>query len=151
MRDIEREKEICGCLEKKLDKFKEYQNVTEHMKQTVCSNDEINEFSRLINKRQKYIGAIERINSYIEKMLKNSSVKIDNISHKYKKLIDEYLLSIKEIMLQVELMDKELVTVVAEQGERIKTELLNVRNKRQAARGYHTNKRYPPKFLDTRK
>ena len=54
-------------------------------------------------------------------------------------------------MTQVDLMDRELVTIVAEQGESIKTEILKMRNMRQASRGYQTNKRYPAKFLDTRR
>ena len=151
MRDVEKEKEMCGFLEKKLDKFREYQSVTEKMKQIVQSNDGNNDLSRLINRRQKCIGAIKNINSSIEKIVKNGSVKLSHISYNYKILIDRYLLNIKEILIQVNLMDKELVAIVAEQGENIKTELLNMRNKRQAARGYHTNKRYSPKFLDTRR
>jgi hypothetical protein len=151
MRDVEKEKEMCGFLEKKLDKFREYQSVTEKMKQIVQSNDGNNDLSGLINRRQKCIGAIENINSSIEKIVKNGSMKLSHISYNYKALIDRYLLNIKEILIQVNLMDKELVAIVAEQGENIKTELLNMRNKRQAARGYYTNKRYSPKFLDTRR
>jgi len=151
MTDLEKEKEICSYLEKKLDKFKEYQSITEKMKQTVCGNDENNELSVLSNRRQRSIGAIEKINSSVEKIIKNGSVKFSCISKNYKEMIDGYLSDIKEIMLHVNLMDKELVNIVAEQGESIKTEILKMRNMRQAARGYQTNKRYPAKFLDTRR
>ncbi len=67
MRDVEKEKEMCTLLEKKLDKFTEYQSVTEKMKQTVCGKDENNELSGLIHKRQKCINAIEKINSSMAK------------------------------------------------------------------------------------
>ena len=151
MRDVEREKEICSYLEKKLDKFKEYQLVTEKMKQTVCDNNETNELSGLIHRRQRCIGAIEKINSSMEKIIKNGSVKFSCISKKYKKLVESCLSSIKDVMIQVDLVDKELVTIVSQRGESIKTEILNMRNMRQAARGYQANKRYPAKFLDTRR
>ena len=151
MRNVEKEKEMCIFLEKKLDKFREYQSVTEKMKQTVCGNDENNELSGLINRRQRCISAIEKINLSMEKIIKNGSVKLSCISKKYKGMVEGYLSKIKEIMLQVDLMDKELVTIVSEQSESIKTELLKMRNMRQAARGYQTNKRYPAKFLDTRR
>ncbi len=151
MRDVKREKEICSYLEKKLDKFKEYQSVTEQMKQTVCDNNETNELSGLIHRRQRCIGAIEKINSSMEKIIKNGSVKFSCISKKYKRLVESCLSSIKDVMIQVDLMDKELVTIVSERGESIKTEILNMRNMRQAARGYQANKRYPAKFLDTRR
>ena len=151
MRNVEKEKEMCTFLEKKLDKFREYQSVTEKMKQTICGDDENNEFSGLINRRQRCINAIEKINSSTEKIIKNGSVKFSCISKKYKGLVESCLSKIKDVMIQVDLIDKELVTIVSEQGESIKTELLNMRNKRQAARGYYTNKRYPAKFLDTRR
>ena len=149
MRDLE--KKMCIFLEKKLDTFREYQSVTEKMKQTVCGNDENNELSELINRRQRCIGAIEKINSSMEKIIKNGSVKFSCISKKYKGLVESCLSNIKDVMTQVDLMDRELVSIVSEQSEGIKTELLKMRNKRQAARGYQTTTRYPAKFLDTRR
>ena len=151
MKDLEKEREMCTFLERKLDKFKEYQLVTEKMKQTVCGNDENNEFSGLIQRRQKCINVIEKINSSIEKIMKSGSIKFSSISKKYKGLVESCLSNIKGIIMQVELMDKELVTVVSERSESIKTELLKMRNKRQAAMGYQTVTRYPAKFLDTRR
>ena len=151
MKDLEKEKEICNFLEKKLDQFKEYQSVTEKMKQTVCGNDDNNELSGLIHRRQKCINAIEKINSSIEKIMKSGSIKFSSISKKYKGVVESCLSNIKDIIMQVELMDKELITVVSERSESIKTELLKMRNKRQAARGYQTVTRYPAKFLDTRR
>jgi len=151
MRDVEKEKEIYIFLENKLGKFREYQTVTEKMKKAVCDNDESNELSRLIHRRQKCIGAIEKINSSMQKINKNGSVKFSCISKKYKGLVESCLSNIKGVMAQVDLMDRELVTIVSEQGESIKTEILKMRNMRQAARGYRTNKRYSAKFLDTRR
>jgi hypothetical protein len=151
MRDVEEEKEMYTFLEKKLDKFIEYQYVTNKMKQTVCGNDENSELSRLIHRRQKCINAIEKINSTIEKIIKSGSIKFSCISKKYKGLIESCLSNIKDVMIQVDLMDKELVTIVSERGMSIKTELLEMRNMRHATRGYQTNKRYPAKFLDTRR
>ena len=151
MKELEKEKEICNFLEKKLDQFKEYQSVTAKMKQAVCGNDENNKLSGLIHRRQKCINAIEKINSSIEKIIKSGSIKFYSISKKYKGVVESCLSNIKDIMMQVELMDKELVTIVSERSESIKTELLKMRNKRQAAMGYQTVTRYPAKFLDTRR
>ena len=151
MKDVEKEKEMYLFLEKKLEKFREYQSVTEKMKQTVCDNNENNELSRLIHRRQRCIGAIGKINSSMEKIVKNGSVKFSCISKKYTGLIENCLSNIKDVMTQVDLMDRELVTIVSERGESIKTEILKMRNMRQATRGYQANKRYPAKFLDTRR
>jgi hypothetical protein len=149
MRDVE--KELYAFLEKKLDKFREYQSVTEKMKQTVCGNNKNNELSGLIQRRQGCIGAIEKINSAMEKIINNGSVRFSCISKNYKGLVESCLSNIKDVMMQVDLMDRELVSIVSERGESIKTEILMMRNMRQAARGYQINKRYPAKFLDTRR
>jgi hypothetical protein len=149
MRDVE--KEMYAFLEKKLDKFREYQSVTEKMKQTVCGNNKNNELSGLIQRRQGCIGAIEKINSAMEKIINNGSVRFSCISKNYKGLVESCLSNIKDVMMQVDLMDRELVSIVSERGESIKTEILMMRNMRQAARGYQINKRYPAKFLDTRR
>jgi hypothetical protein len=148
MRDAENE--ICIYLEKKLGMFKEYLSVTEKMKHIVCGNNENNELSGLINKRQKCIIAIEKINFSMEKIIKNGSLKFSCISKKYKGLAESCLSKIKEIMTQVALVDRELAAMVTEQGENIKIELIGMRNMRQAAKGYKTIKQYPARFLDTR-
>jgi len=149
MRDVE--KEMCTFLEKKLDKFREYQSVTERMKQAVCGNNENSDLQGLINRRQRSINAIEKINSSLEKILKNGSVKISCISNRYKGWVESCLSNIRDVMIQVDLMDKELVTIISEQGKSIKTELLKMRNMRQASRGYQTHCKFPAKFLDTRR
>jgi hypothetical protein len=151
MIDVDKEKKICTFLEKKLDKFKEYQSITEKLKQTVFGNNENNELSGLINRRQMCINAIEKINSSMASIIKSGSVKFSCISKKYKGLVESCLSDIKDVMIQVDFMDKELVTIVSERGESIKTELLKMRNMRQATRGYQTNMRYPARFLDTRR
>ena len=121
MRDVKIEKEMCTFLERKLDKFIEYQSVTEKMKRTVSGNDDKNELMELINRRQRCINAIEKINLSIEKIMKSGSIKFSSISEKYKGLVESCLYSIKDIIIQVELMDTELVAIVSERSERIKT------------------------------
>jgi hypothetical protein len=54
-------------------------------------------------------------------------------------------------MMQIDLMDRELVAIVAEQRDGIRAELLKMRNMRQATRGYKSIMRYPARFLDTRR
>ncbi|MEJ2658586.1 MAG: hypothetical protein P8012_15585 [Desulfobacterales bacterium] len=144
-------KEFCMFLEKKLAQFKQYQSVTEKMKQVVCDKEKNKEISGLISKRQSCIGDIEKVNASIEKIIKNSAGGLSRIPQKYKGLIDSYMASIKDVMIQVDLMDRELVVIVAEQRDDIKTELLKMRNMRQAASGYESGVKYPARFLDTRR
>lgn len=145
------EQEYCMFLEKKLVQFKQYQSFTEKMRHVMCNREKNKEISGLISRRQTCIGAIEKINASMEKIVKKGSAGFSGIQKKYKSLIDGYMSSIKDIMMQIDLMDRELVAIVAEQRDGIRAELLKMRNMRQATRGYKSNMRYPARFLDTRR
>ena len=149
MKDIE--KEYCMFLENKLVQFKQYQSFTEKLKHVMCGKEKNKNLSDLISKRQTCISAIEKINASMNKIIKKGSAGLSCIPNKYKSLIDGYMSNIKDVMIQIDLMDKELVAIVAEQRDGIKTELLKMRNMRQAARGYKSNMKYPARFLDTRR
>jgi hypothetical protein len=149
MEDLE--KKYCMFLEKKLVQFKQYQSFTEKMRHVMCNKEKNKEISGLISRRQTCIGAIEKINASIEKIFKKGSAGLSGIQKQYKSLIDGYISSIKDIMIQIDFMDKELVAVVAEHRDGIKTELLKMRNLRQADRRYKSSMKYPARFLDTRR
>jgi len=148
MENIDPEKEVCSFFEKKLALFNRYLSITKRMKETLRDKKAGNP-GVFISERQDCIGKIEKIDSSIEKIIKASTDKLNHISDKFKGLIDSYLSSIKSIMETVDLIDRELMVMVKEEGESIKKELLRMRNVRQVARGYKKEKRYSPRFLDT--
>jgi hypothetical protein len=149
MEDIE--KEYCIFLEKKLVQFKQYQSFTEKMKHAMCGREKNKEILGLISRRQTCIGAIEKINASMRKIIKKGSAGLLHIPVKYRSLVDDYMSSIKDIIIQIDLMDKELIVIAAERRDSIKTELLKMRNLRQAASGYKSYSKYPARFLDTRR
>jgi hypothetical protein len=149
MKDIE--KEYYMFLEKKLAQFKQYQSVTEKMKQVMDDKEKNKEISALISTRQSCISAIEKINTSMAQIIQKGSAGLSGISKKYKRIIDSYMSSIKDIMVQIDFMDKELVAVFAEHRDCIKTELLKMRNMRHATKGYQSDMKYPARFLDTRR
>jgi len=73
------------------------------------------------------------------------------LSGKFKSFIDNYLKTLKNVMETAELFDRELMAAVKQEGECIKTDLLGMRKVQQAAKGYGSNLRNPPRFLDTRR
>ena len=148
MKEIDPEKEVCSFLEKKLAIFNRYLSITEKMKE-VLENKEAGNPGVFISERQDCISKIEKIDSSIEQIIRASAEKLNHISDRFKGLIHSYLSSIKSIMERVDLIDRELVIMVKEEGEGIKNELLRMRNVRQVTRGYKKEKRYTPRFLDT--
>ncbi len=151
IKDINEGKEICTFLERKLAHFKQYLSITEKMKQAFGNKEEINNLGSLISRRQGCINNIERIDLSIGKILKKGSSKLSSISNKYKRMIDGYLSKIKDIMTTVDLMDKEIMVMVKQEREGVKTEVLKMRNFKQAARGYGGSTGYTARFLDTRR
>jgi hypothetical protein len=66
-------------------------------------------------------------------------------------MIDGYLSKIRDIMTTVDLMDKEIMVMVTQERQGIKTEVLKMRNFKEAARGYRGSSGYTARFLDTRR
>ena len=145
MQDINKGKEICSFLQKKLALFSQYLSITKRMKEAL-NDKETSNIGASISERQDCINKIERIDASIERIVKEGSGKGDGGGEG---LIDSYMSRIKSIMETIDLMDKELTVMVKEESETIKTELLNIRNVRHAARGYKKIERFSPRFLDT--
>ena len=148
MREIDPEREVCSFLEKKLTLINRYLSITKRMKETLRDKGASNP-GVFISERQDCINKVKKIDSSIEKIIKASTDKLNYISDKFKGLIHSYLSSIKSIMETIDLIDRELMVMVKEEGEDIKKELLRIRNVRQVTRGYKKEKRYSPRFLDT--
>ena len=142
MKNINTGKEICSFLKKKLSLFNRYLSITKRMKQTL-NDKEPGNLGGLASERQDCINKIERISLSMEKIGKGRSGG--------EGLIHGYLKNIRYIMETIAPIDRELMVMVREQGESIKTELLKMRNVRQAAQGYRNEGRYSPRFLDTKR
>ena len=148
MKDTDAGREMCSFLEKKLTLFNQYLSITKRMKATL-QDKEAGNLGVFISERQGCISKIEGIDGSMEKIIKEGSDKLSHISDKCRGLIDGCLRNIKGIMEEIDLMDREFMVMVKEEGEGMKTELLKLRNVRQAAKGYIKEKGFSPSFLDT--
>jgi hypothetical protein len=151
MKDVNEGEEICTFLDRKLAHFKQYLSITEKMKQAFGNKEDISNFGSLVSRRQGLVNKIESIDMSIGKILKEGSRKLSCISNKYKGMIDGYLSKIRDIMTTVDLMDKEIMVMVTQERQGIKTEVLKMRNFKEAARGYRGSSGYTARFLDTRR
>jgi len=142
--------EICSFVEKKLALFERYLSITKKIKDTFYDK-EANNIGAFLSERQNCIHKIQKIDLSVAMVIKAGSDEINHISHKLKKMIDSYVEKVKQIMDSVGLIDKELLVMVKEEGDSVKRDLLKMRNVRQAARGYRTETRYSPRFLDQRR
>ena len=166
-------KEICSLLEKKLALFKQYLSITEQLKESI-GNKEDGDLGALLSERQGCIKEIEGIDLSMEKVVKANFDRVCQISDQVNThtqthplacdelsrvegggedggegLIDSYLMKIKRIMEAIDPIDGELVVMVKEEGERIKREILKMRDVQRVARGYRRAKGVFPRFLNT--
>ena len=150
MKNPDAGREMCSFLQKKLALFNQYLSITKRMKETL-QDKEAGNLGVFISERQSCITKIERIDGSMEKIIKGGSDKLCHISDKCRGLIDGHLKNIKGIMEEIDLIDRELMVMVKEEGEDIKTELLKLRNIRQAAKGYKRQVEFSPRYLDTKR
>ena len=149
MKEEDTGKEICSFLEKKVTLFSRYLSLTERMNAAI--GEEEKDLKDVISKRQGCMEKIDKIDLSMQHAVGAGPDKYNLISPKFKGLIDGYLKKLKSIMETVELQDREVAAVVKQEVENIKTDLLNMRNVRQAARGYGGRVGRPARFLDTRR
>jgi len=149
MKEEDTGKEICSFLEKKVTLFSRYLSLTERM--NAALGEEEKDLQDLISKRQSCMEKIKKIDLSIQQTAGAGPDEHNLIPPKFKGLIDGYLKKLKSILETIELLDKEVTAVVKQEVENIKTNLLNMRNIRQAARGYGGRVGNPARFLDTRR
>jgi hypothetical protein len=155
MEDKDIVNKICFLLKKKLELFKKYLSLTERIKETSASGDNIDasQLRLFLHKRQDCINSIDTIDETIKKAMnkKHFSGKYHNVSERFREILDPYLKGIKEIMEKIDCMDRGSLVMVKEETEHFKTELLKIRKFRQAMHGYKKDKRNFPRFLDIKK
>ena len=149
MKNIDTGKEICLFLEKKVTLFSRYLSLTETL--NAALGEEEKDLKDLISKRQGCMEKIEKVDLSMQQTAGAGSDKYNLIPPQFKGLIDGYLKKLKSIMETIERLDREVTAVVRQEVENIKTDLLNMRKVRQAARGYGGRVGNPARFLDTRR
>ena len=144
---MEAGKDICSFLEKKILFFDRYLSITEQMKEAFKDKG-TGDLGGLLSQRRDCINRIDRIDSSIKNIIEDVSNKVDNVSNRSKGVIADHLKNLKSIMKRVDRIDRELMGMVKEESEGLKTELLKMRNVQQAARSYNRGITHPPRFLD---
>jgi hypothetical protein len=140
-------KELCSFLEKKLILVKKYLSITERLKERIQDRENV-DLAPLFTARQNCIVQIERIDRSIKKIKEGQGATLSLVSDALKGLVEEHLKTIKSTLERAYGMDRALMVMVKEDGERIKSELLSMRHVRHAAQGYRKTKSLSPRFLD---
>ena len=150
MQHVDPGKEACLLLETKLTLFSRYLSATEKMK-AALGDSQVGNLASLISIRQDLIHKIDKLDLAIQRIMPTSTAKRNLMSTKFKGMIAGYLQKLKNITDTIEPLDRDLMVRVQQEGASIKTDLLKRQKVRQAFKGYSSFRKYPAKFLDTRR
>ena len=148
MEDVDAGKNICFLVEKKLILFKRYLALTKGMKETI-SHKEPSNLLESLSKRGDCIAEIEKVDLSLAKVMKERGHEIPHIPDELKGTNEGYFKDLKDVMEAVDIIEKELMTLVREEGESIKMALFKSQTVMKAAIGYKRLGKSSPRFLDT--
>ncbi|MBW2030672.1 MAG: hypothetical protein JRH06_15245 [Deltaproteobacteria bacterium] len=164
MREKKLEKDIPSLLTDKLSMLGRYQIITRKMKNIIKRGGEV-DLKPFVLERESCIRRLESIDSRLEKLFTSGCEEYPRTSdardiqgddygtgklRNMKDVVDGYLADIKSLLQAIALIEKELVVLVTEERDRIKRDIIGMRDSRNAASRYMAATIRTPMFLDKR-
>ncbi len=150
MKHIETAERVCLFMEKKLTLLRRYLSLTKKMKETLKDRESTG-IERLVIERKDCIKRIHKINLLVKRLGKAGPEKLLVATDRLACMIEGYLRDIRNTMEAIASVDQEVTVMVRAESESIKTQLLSMRNTRQAAQGYKRDGPASPRFLDIKR
>jgi len=156
------EKHVHSLFAKKLSMLKRYRLITRKMRDNIKSRAEV-DLKTLVLERESCIRGIESIDSRLEKLFKSGREESPRASdardiqeddygigkpRNLKDVAYGYLSDIKSLLQAIAPVEKELVALVAEEKEKVKRDIIRMRDSRDAASRYMAATIRTPIFLD---
>ncbi|MBU4037931.1 MAG: hypothetical protein KKA35_16045 [Proteobacteria bacterium] len=142
MNNINQENNIGLLLEKKILFATKYLSATEEMKEALMQKEE--DVINYILKRQDCMNKINKIDISLQKVIRPNS-------ERFRKIFNNYLDGIKNLLEQIVPIDAEIMLMVKAESRGVKEELLKINNIRHATKGFGTKRNQIPRYLDARR
>lgn len=136
-------------LEEKLNALKRYQSITNAMDTATVGSD-YQQLRSLMFDRHKYMRKIQSVDKSIAAMLPSGKPQLTSINNKSNGLIDRYRRDCLYIMETVVPTDRKICNYIANEGEKLKNELLSMNKNRHAVNQYGSPTKGVSRYLDTR-
>ncbi len=144
--------DLCNLLKKKLDAFRAFLSATIALKELTESQSGMEAIESLMEKRESCIGAIDDIDSRINKIRKESPSFISAIPGEERKIVREIAGEIDDIALKAANMNQEFEKTLRLRHDDIKNQMAHIRHAKGGVRSY-IRKGYgmpEPRFLNVR-
>ena len=133
---------LADCLERKLGTLRDFLIVTESLK-VKCDVEELGEITQLLDRREELMHTINWIDEQIQEirsdLTRSSSGDVGTVH------------AIQEVLMRIKILDDQCSDKVTSSRERIKNELLEIRNGFKATHCYAKKLIHQPRFLDLRR
>jgi hypothetical protein len=133
---------LADCLERKLGALRDFLIVTESLK-VKCGVEELGEIPQLLDRREELMYTVNWIDDQIQKigsgLTQNSNGYIGTVH------------AIQDVLTKIKILDDQCLDKVTSSRERIKNELLEIRNGFKATHCYANKLIHQPRFLDLKR
>jgi hypothetical protein len=136
-------------LEKKVALMTQYLSLTRSMKESFLGEKEVR-LEGLLARRQDCIDKIEKIDQSLQKLRSMGAGELSRISRELNGKWNGYLQRLKGLAKKIAPMDAEVMVMVREESRGVKEALLNMKQLKQAAKGYGSRERRIPRYIDAR-
>lgn len=143
-------RELNSFLEAKLALLKSYELLTEKIKESFHHGELDNLWGRLA-RREEFIKKIEKLDSSLRELMSSGEAESPGVGDKIKGMPESCHSKTKQVLEQIALKEKDLIPVMSRETEKMKRELLRMRETRCAAATYSKPGTFSPRFLDARK
>jgi hypothetical protein len=142
--------EMNSFLEAKLALLKSYDLLTEKMQESFSKGD-LDGVMTPLSLREEIIRKIERVDSSMQKLMFSGKDKIPETAVNLRGMLDGFCRNTKKVLEQIALKEKDLIPGISRETEKMKKDLLRMRETRSAAANYSKPGASSPRFLDARK
>ena len=148
--DMESKNELSFFLEAKLALLKSYDLLTEKMQESFHRGDLSGVWIR-VSRREEIAQKIGKMDSSLQEMVSSGEDKNLETASRLRGMAESFYRKTKTVLEQIALKEKDLIPVMSREIEKMKRELLRMRETRCAAANYSKPGTFSPRFLDARK
>lgn len=147
---MESKNELNSFLEAKLALLKSYDLLTEKMQESFRKGD-LDGVMPTLSRREEIIRKIERVDSSMQRMMFSGEDKTPGTAANLRGMVEGFHRKTRNVLEQIALKEQSLILVMSREIEKMKRELLRMRENRCAAANYSRPGTFSPRFLDARK
>lgn len=147
---MESKNEWTLVLEAKLVLLNRYDLLTDKIEEGFRKGD-LEGVALPLSRREEIVRRIEKLDSSLRGKMSSSGIEGSEIGAHFRGIAESFHRKIRSVLEQIAQKEKDLIPVISKETEKLKSELLLIRESRCAAGKYTKPVTLPPRFVDSMK